>query len=112
MTVARNKNRHMRDAPETNRHGRGVTTSRRFQGLDAARAIAIIGMLAVNVGPRKEPGDTDVAILLYDVPHGRASLLFMILAGMGMSLMTRRVRVTDAPLPWQTNLWREAVLFV
>ncbi|HEY4558832.1 MAG TPA: heparan-alpha-glucosaminide N-acetyltransferase domain-containing protein [Enteractinococcus sp.] len=112
MTVARNKHRHMRDAPETNRHGRGVTTSRRFQGLDAARAIAIIGMLAVNVGPRKEPGDTDVAILLYDVPHGRASLLFMILAGMGMSLMTKRSRERDAPLPWQTILWRAALLIV
>src|SRR5690625_2226875 len=110
MTVARNKNRPTSHAPATNQHERGVTTSRRFHGLDAARAVAIIGMLAVNVGPRKEPGDTDVAILLYDVPHGRASLLFMILAGMGMSLMPSPARETDAPLPWRTLFWPASVV--
>ena len=89
---------------------RSNSKSRRFHGLDAARAIAIIGMLAVNVGPRKEPGETDFAVLLYDIPHGRASLLFMILAGVGMSLMTRRARTTGAPLPWRTILWRALLL--
>lgn len=84
--------------------------SRRLHGLDAARALAIIGMLAVNVGPRKEEGQTELVVLLYDLPHGRASILFMILAGIGMSLMTRRAREEGAPLPWQTIVWRAALL--
>lgn len=87
-------------------------TSRRLHGLDAARAIAIIGMLAVNVGPRKEPGETELAVVLYDIPYGRASLLFVILAGLGMSLMTKRCRETGAPLPWRTIVWRSAVLII
>jgi len=100
----------MSPAQANTRQPRRESKSRRFHGLDAARAMAIIGMLAVNVGPRKEPGETDVAVMLYDIPHGRASLLFMILAGIGMSLMTRRARVSDAPLPWKTILWRALLL--
>lgn len=110
MTSAPNKNTDMSQAPRTNRQPRSTGKSRRFHGLDAARALAIIGMLAVNVGPRKEPDEMDVAVLLYDIPHGRASLLFMILAGVGMSLMTRRSRTSDVPLPWQTILWRAILL--
>src|SRR5690625_527713 len=101
MTSARNSN--MSPAQANTTQPRSDSKSRRFHGLDAARAIAIIGMLAVNVGPRKEPGETDFAVLLYDIPHGRDSLLFMILAGVGMSLMTRRARTTGAPLPWRTR---------
>ena len=100
----------MSHAPGINSQERSAGKSRRFHGLDAARAIAIIGMLAVNVGPRKEPGDTDLAVFFYDIPHGRASLLFMILAGIGMSLMTKRTRQTGAPLPWQTIMWRAVLL--
>ena len=111
MTSVRNTNTDMSHAPGLNSPNRSSTgKSRRFHGLDAARALAIIGMLAVNVGPRKEPDDVDVAVLLYDIPHGRASLLFMLLAGIGMSLMTRRARTEDAPLPWQTILWRAILL--
>ena len=100
----------MTPAQTSTNQSRDKSKSPRFHGLDAARAIAIIGMLAVNVGPRKETGETDVAVLLYDIPHGRASLLFMILAGIGLSLMTRRARTTGAPLPWQTILWRALLL--
>lgn len=111
MTSARNTNTDMSQAPDINRQNRSSTGKpRRFYGLDAARALAIIGMLAVNVGPRKEPADVDMAVLLYDIPHGRASLLFMLLAGIGMSLMTRRARTTGAPLPWKTIMWRAILL--
>lgn len=100
----------MTPAQTSTNQSRDKSKSPRFHGLDAARAIAIIGMLAVNVGPRKETGETDFAVLFYDIPHGRASLLFMILAGVGMSLMTRRARTTGAPLPWRTILWRALLL--
>lgn len=79
-----------------------------MHGLDAARAVAIIGMLAVNVGPDPNGG---IAGLIYDLPRGRASLLFMILAGVGMSLMTQSSRLQGAPLRWRTIVWRAALLF-
>lgn len=110
MTSTRNQNQHMTPAPVSDPKDRSNGKSRRLHGLDAARAIAIIGMLAVNVGPRKETGETELAVLIYDLPHGRASLLFMILAGIGMSLMTKRSRETKTPLPWQTIVWRAALL--
>src|SRR5699024_9580974 len=36
--------------------------------------------------------------------------LFMILAGIGMSLMTKRSRATGGPLPWPTIVWRATLL--
>src|SRR5699024_11138021 len=48
----------------------------------------------------------------YDLPYGRASLLFMLLAGIGMSLMTERSRATGAPLPWRTIVWRSVLLII
>ncbi|MDN6149034.1 MAG: DUF418 domain-containing protein [Yaniella sp.] len=110
MTSTRNQNPHMTQAPVSTPKDRSDGKSRRLHGLDAARALAIVGMLAVNVGPRKEDGETGLAVLIYDLPHGRASLLFMILAGIGMSLMTKRSRQTSAPLPWHTIVWRAALL--
>lgn len=112
MASTRNQNPHMSQASISNPKDRSPGKSRRLHGLDAARAIAIIGMLAVNIGPRKEPGETQLAVLLYDVPYGRASLLFMLLAGIGMSLMTKRCRETGAPLPWRTITWRSVLLII
>ncbi|NUL47654.1 DUF418 domain-containing protein [Cellulosimicrobium funkei] len=89
---------------------RGTPPSRgRLTGLDAARAAAILGMIAVNVGPRGEPG---LAGSLYDLPVGRASVLFVVLAGVGMSLLTRSAREPGGRLPWRTVLWRSALLLV
>lgn len=112
MTSTRNQNAYMTQASVADPNDRSPGKPRRLHGLDAARALAIIGMLAVNVGPRKENGETALAVLIYDVPHGRASLLFMILAGIGVSLMTKRSRTTGAPLPWKTIVWRAALLTI
>ena len=59
----------------------------RIGGLDAARALAVIGMLMVHVGPR---GDDTLGGMLYNLPHGRASILFGFLAGVSMALLARR----------------------
>jgi uncharacterized membrane protein YeiB len=83
------------------------TVSGRLTGLDAARAVAIVGMIAINVGPRGAPG---VAGFLYDLPLGRASVLFVVLAGVGMSFLTRSARRPGGTLPWRTILWRSALL--
>ncbi|MDD9208123.1 DUF418 domain-containing protein, partial [Georgenia sp. 10Sc9-8] len=84
----------------------------RVRAIDAARALAIIGMLAVNVGPKESPG---LWGRLYLVPHGRASLLFVLLAGIGVSLLSRRARDrsgTGAGRHRLTLLWRAALLLL
>lgn len=61
----------------------------RLHGLDLARGLAIIGMVIVNVGP------TEVESLLqriYLLPFGRASVLFVVIAGVGMGFLLRSRR--------------------
>ncbi|HRO94001.1 DUF418 domain-containing protein [uncultured Citricoccus sp.] len=99
------------DLPAPGRIGGGGSGPHgRVVGLDVARAVAIIGMIAVNVGPRGAEGFLGA---LYDLPLGRASLLFMLLAGVGISLMTRSVRGTGGtPVPWRMVLWRAVLLLL
>lgn len=82
----------------------------RVLALDVARCLAIIGMVTVNVGPKDDsPGAS-----LYLLPHGRASILFVLLAGIGFSLMTRRVRqrATGRRAMWGALAWRSGLLLV
>jgi hypothetical protein len=64
------------------------TRTRRLGGVDAARAVAVLGMVMVHFGPNPAPetlsGD------LYGVSHGRASILFVLLAGVGLALLAGR----------------------
>lgn len=93
--------------------------SARVLGLDAARAIAVIGMIAVNVGPSSlvDPVD-NVWEWVYALPHGRASILFVVLAGIGITLLTRRSRSQHGPTSgavrwsWVRIGWRALVLLV
>lgn len=66
-------------------------TSNRVLGLDLARALAIFGMVVVNFKLVME-AETGSAILLGfgALFEGRASALFVILAGIGVTLMTSR----------------------
>lgn len=76
----------------------------RLIGLDAARGLAIIGMIVVNVGPT----DPDTLLeRLYLLPYGRASILFVVLAGVGMGLFMRR---RSGPALWRPLLWRVLLL--
>lgn len=59
----------------------------RLTGIDAARALAVIGMLMIHVGPR---GDASLGERLYNLPHGRASVLFVFLAGLSAALLFER----------------------
>lgn len=76
----------------------------RLGGVDLARALAILGMLMVHVGPMY--GDS-LAERLFALPHGRASILFMLVAGIGVSVLAR-ARPPGA-LAGQL-LWRAALL--
>lgn len=67
----------------------------RIMGLDVARALAVLGMIGAHVG---ESGD----VVPFDVStwdglvHGRSSILFAVLAGVSIALMTGR-SVSPAP---------------
>ncbi len=79
---------------------------RRIAGIDLARALAIVGMVAVHVGP------TDVGDLagrLYALPHGRASVLFVLVAGIGVSLLAASRTRTLASARWRL-IWRAVLL--
>lgn len=60
----------------------------RLGGLDIARALAIFGMFYAHVGPVRE--FTGAAALLDRLPDGRSSILFAILAGISLSILTGR----------------------
>ncbi|NYD24367.1 heparan-alpha-glucosaminide N-acetyltransferase domain-containing protein [Kineococcus aurantiacus] len=67
---------------------------RRVVGVDLARAVAVVGMMAVHVLPGEDaPG---LAGALYAVAHGRASGLFAVLAGLSLGLATRRAGAARA----------------
>jgi uncharacterized membrane protein len=62
------------------------TRRSRLVGLDVARGLALVGMIAVHVAPSGGPGDP---VPWADaVAGGRASALFAVLAGCGLALAT------------------------
>lgn len=81
-------------------------TRRRLNGVDLARGAAIVGMLARHVGPvpREEP----IASLgwFYTRAEGRAAVLFVLVAGVGIALLASRrdARWVRARLLYRT-LW-------
>lgn len=61
-----------------------ITRAARLLGVDAARGVALIGMMAVHVTPSIDP-EGGVATA-YVLASGRASALFAVLAGVGLAL--------------------------
>jgi uncharacterized membrane protein YeiB len=86
-------------------HRRAVQRQR-IAGIDLARALAILGMLAVHVGPTDEDG---LAGTLYGLTHGRAAILFGLLAGVGVSLLASSRSTTPAEAR-VTLAWRAMLL--
>ena len=78
----------------------------RIEGIDLARALAILGMLAVHIGPTDVDG---IAGTLYALPHGRAAILFGLVAGVGVSLLAAS-RTTSGLEARIKLLWRAAIL--
>lgn len=79
----------------------------RLPGLDAARALALLGMVMVHVGPNY--GD-DWAGWLYALPHGRAAIGFVVLAGISVSLMAAGRDAGGRSATVVRLLWRACVL--
>lgn len=68
-------------------------TPPRIMGLDLARGLAIIGMLAAHT-LHSAPFDWADPMTWGDIVNGRSSILFGVIAGISIALMTR-VRPTD-----------------
>lgn len=60
----------------------------RLIGLDLARAIAIFGMFWAHVSPWEE--QTGLAYVINELPSGRSALLFALLAGISLAILTGR----------------------
>jgi uncharacterized membrane protein YeiB len=71
--------------------GRGSARGdRRFDGVDVARGLAIIGMLVRHVGPVPDDPEVATAAWFYTRTDGRASVLFVLVAGVGVALLAAR----------------------
>lgn len=73
--------------------------STRILGFDFARAGAILGMIIVNYTTVMNAGTNgpNWLIALTSLFQGRASTIFVILAGIGISLMTKKARSSNSP---------------
>lgn len=87
----------------------GRAVGARLVGLDAARALALAGMIVINVGPTEA---TSLAHRLYLFPYGRASVLFVVIAGIGMGFLLGRAHGRSRPRRgmWPVILWRAGLL--
>lgn len=103
----------------TNLHGK-VTGSlpKRVVGYDLARALAVFGMVFVNFKVVMDAGGLgpDWLVWLAGLFDGRAAALFVVLAGVGIALMSKRARETGSVALLRANqttlLKRAAFLFV
>ncbi|WP_334151686.1 heparan-alpha-glucosaminide N-acetyltransferase domain-containing protein [Microbacterium sp.] len=66
----------------------------RILGLDIARGLAILGMAGAHIGDTPTFDWTDVTTWT-DLVHGRSSILFAVLAGVSIALMTGRSALPD-----------------
>ncbi|MFD3445621.1 DUF418 domain-containing protein [Microbacteriaceae bacterium 4G12] len=87
--------------------------SKRITGFDFARALAILGMVIVNYKLSMGADGKGATWIIYftGLFEGRASAIFVILAGIGISLMTKKARVTNDPIlikESKQTIWKRA----
>lgn len=85
--------------------GAAMPVRSRIAGIDMARALAIIGMVMVHIGP-DDAGRPGLLAHAYRWSHGRASILFVVLAGIGVSMLAgdrsrQRLQSASARLVWR-----------
>lgn len=77
---------------------RGVLASGpRLQGVDVARALALLGMIGTHVGGIADTVDWSAPDTWAAVAHGRSSSLFAVLAGVSIGLTSGRSRPPGPP---------------
>ncbi|MEM9692163.1 MAG: DUF418 domain-containing protein [Myxococcota bacterium] len=70
----------------------------RIVGFDVARALAVLGMVMVNYKGQLDSAERgpDWLVWLNERIEGRSAALFVVLAGIGLSLRSRRARIDPA----------------
>ncbi|HSE07639.1 MAG TPA: heparan-alpha-glucosaminide N-acetyltransferase domain-containing protein [Nocardioidaceae bacterium] len=66
---------------------RPIVSTERVVGLDVARALALLGMMATHILPGIDGGEVSLS---HHLAGGRASALFAVLAGVSIALMSGR----------------------
>ncbi|QFT90829.1 hypothetical protein FIU87_19465 [Bacillus sp. THAF10] len=91
-------------------------SANRILGFDIARALAILGMVIVNykISMDAEGNGPDWLVTLTGILEGRASAIFVILAGIGISLSTKKARLkSTSSKEYRKMIWRRSLfLFV
>lgn len=75
----------------------------RVMGVDVARAVAVVGMIAAHVGGAPDLVWSDPSTWA-GLAHGRSSLLFALVAGVSVALMTRNLDPSDDDAVRRTRL--------
>lgn len=75
----------------------------RVMGVDVARAVAVVGMIAAHVGGAPDLVWSDPSTWA-GLAHGRSSLLFALVAGVSVALMTRNLDPSDDNAMRRTRL--------
>lgn len=86
-----------RAAASTSRTARGGRPGARLAGIDAARGLALLGMMATHVLPTFESDAQLTPTWVGLVFSGRAAALFAVLAGIGLALSTGKQQPLQGP---------------
>lgn len=82
------------------RSAAGKAAGARLSGIDAARGLALLGMMATHVFPTFEADAQLTPTWVGLVFSGRASALFAVLAGIGLALSTGKQQPFQGPQLW------------
>jgi uncharacterized membrane protein len=86
-----------RNAATSSRTAAGRSASGRLHGIDAARGLALLGMMATHLLPTFEANADLTPTWIGLTFSGRAAALFAVLAGVGLALSTGKHRPLDGP---------------
>jgi uncharacterized membrane protein len=86
-----------RNAATSSRAAAGRSVPGRLHGIDAARGLALLGMMATHLLPTFESNADLTPTWIGLTLSGRAAALFAVLAGVGLALSTGKHRPLDGP---------------
>jgi uncharacterized membrane protein len=86
-----------RNAATSSRTASGRSVPGRLHGIDAARGLALLGMMATHLLPTFESNADLTPTWIGLTFSGRAAALFAVLAGVGLALSTGKHRPLDGP---------------
>jgi uncharacterized membrane protein len=81
-----------RSTAASSRTKKGAAASTRLAGIDAARGLALLGMMATHLMPTFESDAALTPTWIGLTFSGRAAALFAVLAGIGLALSTGKQR--------------------